>query len=196
MAERIDPLNQSIDDLAMVDDDGTEDVISDIFHGLRVHKLHDDVPDIEYGTQSAACFDLRAYFHQETITIYDQFNLKTIVEGYERVALQPRERALIPTGMILDIPMGYSVRLHPRSGLAVKFGINLINCEGVVDSDYTNQLYVPLYNSTEEDFEIIHGDRIAQAEIVPVYIPTIEYIDDAPGQKGDRTGGFGSTGHK
>lgn len=169
---------------------------ADMFHGLSVHKLHPDVPDLHYATTHAACFDLRAYFHHEQVSIWHADNEKHMVEGYERISVAPGARILVPTGMILDIPDNWSVRVHPRSGLALKHGINLINGEGVIDSDYTNQLYVPLINNSSEFWEVTHGDRVAQAEIVPLIQTDFRYVETAPGQKGNRAGGFGSTGHK
>lgn len=164
--------------------------------GLGVYKQFPDVPDIEYGTHQAACFDLRAYFHQKAIKIFETDNEVNTIEGYERIGVMPGQRILVPTGIILDIPEGYSVRVHPRSGLAIKQGINLVNCEGVIDSDYTHELMVPLMNNSSRTWEIRHGDRIAQAEVVQVLHMDIRYIGNAPGQKGNREGGFGSTGHK
>jgi dUTP pyrophosphatase len=111
--------------------------------------------------------------------------------------LGPKCRALIPTGMVLDIPAGFSGRIHPRSGNAWKNGVTLINAEGVIDSDYCNELLVPLYNTTNIPFVITHGDRIAQLEITKPYneISLITYTEAKPkNQKTNRKGGFGSTG--
>ncbi len=100
----------------------------------------------------------------------------------------------ISTGLILDIPVGYSVRIHPRSGLAYKKGITLLNAEGIIDSDYTDELKILLYNTSNMDFIIQHGDRIAQGELVKNLDYVIEECYNAPVQKTDRVGGFGSTG--
>ena len=85
------------------------------------------------------------------------------------------------------------MRLHMRSGLAVKAGLVLANCEGVIDSDYTDQVFVAVRNDSDIPIRINHGDRICQGEMVPViramFTPTIK-----PQPKANRTGGFGSTG--
>jgi len=153
---------------------------------------------------NAACLDVRAYFGPKTreITVYTPDNSKINKVAFKtghldepfHILISPRERAMIPTGMILDIPEGHSVRVHPRSGLSVKQGINLINCEGVIDSDYTEQLYIPIVNLSDSVVRICHGDRIAQIEMVKDLEYYVEFTSEAPGQKSDRVGGFGSTG--
>jgi dUTP pyrophosphatase len=99
--------------------------------------------------------------------------------------------------MVMDIPLGFSARLHPRSGLAVKNGVTLINAEGVIDADYCQEVFIPLYNTTNTPFKITHGDRIAQVEIVE-YARQVRYITYTQAtpelQKTNRVGGFGSTG--
>ena len=104
------------------------------------------------------------------------------------------ERMMIPTGLVFDISDDTSLRIHPRSGLSSKNGINIANCEGVVDSDYVEQTFVLLLNISDIPFEVSDGMRIAQAEIVPVYDVDIKEISTRPQQKTTRTGGFGSTG--
>ena len=100
------------------------------------------------------------------------------------------------TGLIIDIPKGYSVRVHARSGLSLKQGLVLANGEGVIDSDYVEEVMVLLHNVSENNITISNGDRIAQAEL----IKDVEYqvVDSAvrPGVKTSRTGGMGSTGIK
>ena len=96
------------------------------------------------------------------------------------------ERVLIPTGLILDIPEGYSVRLHSRSGLAWKDGVYLTNCEGIIDYDYVEPVFVMMTNISQSPKTINNGDRICQAELVE--------IPEPPTRKTERDGGFGSTG--
>ena len=105
-------------------------------------------------------------------------------------------RALIPTGMVFDTPVGYSGRIHPRSGLAWNHGITLINAEGVIDSDYREEVFIPLWNPTNIPFTISHGDRVAQIEFVKPYanIDYITYTEAKVKTKTNRKGGFGSTG--
>ena len=106
----------------------------------------------------------------------------------------PGDRILVPTGLIFDIPTGYSVRIHPRSGLSYKQGLVLANLEAVIDSDYVQETFVLLYNRSEVDHTINNGDRIAQAEMVKREEYILWEIFDAPTQKTDREGGLGSTG--
>ena len=110
-----------------------------------------------------------------------------------KIEIYPYDRILVPTGLILDIPAQYSVKLHPRSGLSYKKGITLANCEGVIDSDYCEQLFVLLTNISQSSFTINHGDRIAQGELQQVLQPVIQETNVAP-TSNTRNGGFGSTG--
>ena len=97
--------------------------------------------------------------------------------------------------MILDIPNGYSVRIHPRSGTAIKQGMSLINCEGVIDYDYVDPLFIACVNLSEVQTIVINnGDRVAQGELVEMNHYEIEETSKKPTQKTDRDGGFGSTG--
>jgi dUTP pyrophosphatase len=101
---------------------------------------------------------------------------------------------MAPTGLIMDIPEGYSVRLHPRSGNALKLGLVLANLEGVIDSDYFDELMVLLWNTTTNGLWINNESRIAQAEMVKQERYLIEETKEKPGKKTDREGGLGSTG--
>jgi dUTP pyrophosphatase len=140
---------------------------------LKIYKIHPNAVLPKHATQQAACFDISACGD-------------TTVPAHHTMS--------ISTGIILDIPVGYSVRIHPRSGLAYKKGITLLNAEGIIDSDYTNELMVLLYNTSNVNFVVRHGDRIAQGELMKNLDYTIEECYTAPSQKTDRVGGFGSTG--
>lgn len=109
------------------------------------------------------------------------------------IVLAPGARALIPTGLRLEIPEGYEVQIRPRSGLALKHGITLPNSPGTIDSDYRGPLGVILMNAGTEPFTVLHGERIAQIVVAPVVRAVFETVstitDTARG-----TGGFGSTG--
>ena len=96
--------------------------------------------------------------------------------------------------MIFDIPEGYSVRLHSRSGLAWKDGVYLTNCEGIIDSDYVDPVFVMMSNISQSPKTINNGDRICQAELVEKVYHSLTEIQDPPTQKTERDGGFGSTG--
>lgn len=148
-------------------------------------------------TEQAACFDLKAsLITGQTIKCYSSTNnLEELsVPDSKSIKLFPHYRYLIPTNLILDIPEGYSVRIHPRSGMAVKQGVALINCEGVIDSDYVLPLFIPLINFSSEIVFIQDGDRVAQAELVRSESYELVHIKHPPQQKTSRTGGFGSTG--
>ena len=140
---------------------------------LKAYRLHETVVLPKFATQQSACFDISAFADH-------------VVPANHSMA--------IPTGLILDIPVGYSVRVHPRSGLAYKKGITLLNAEGIIDSDYTDELKIILHNTSNTNFIIHHGDRIAQGELVKSLDYTLEECYTAPTQKTDRVGGFGSTG--
>jgi dUTP pyrophosphatase len=111
----------------------------------------------------------------------------------EPMTLQPMERALIPTGLIVQIPEGYECQLRARSGLAIKHGITLVNAVGTIDADYRDEVKVALINLSTEPFTIQPGDRICQMLISPVYRVQWAEIDQVERVAG-RNGGFGSTG--
>lgn len=164
---------------------------------LAFFKTHEEAHLPAFGTERAACFDFKtSLVPGSEVSYYSSFNIKdTEVVGPSRsISIKPRCRYLIPTNLIMDIPEGYSVRVHPRSGLALKNGITLINCEGVIDSDYVNPTYITLYNTSDTSFEVKDGDRIAQGELVKDQKYYIVETAVAPSQKTSRAGGFGSTG--
>jgi dUTP pyrophosphatase len=113
----------------------------------------------------------------------------------EPLTLKPGARALIPTGFKMALPVGYEAQIRPRSGLAYKKGITMLNTPGTIDSDYRGEVKVLVINHSEEPFKINHGDRIAQMVIAPVYQATIEEVKELP-ETNRGEGGFGSTGVK
>ncbi len=135
-----------------------------------------DLPLPSYETAEAAGMDLRAAVPQDA-----------------PLTLKPGARELVPTGFAMAIPPGFEAQIRPRSGLALKHGIGLVNAPGTVDSDYRGEIKIILINLGQEDFEITRGMRIAQMIIAPVLQVSIEPVsgldDTARG-----TGGFGSTG--
>lgn len=168
---------------------------------LKIYKLYSNVPDIKYATQNSACFDIAAHFHyQNSFKTFSKDNREIEILGSQDnngnayVELPPEWRMLIPTGLILDIPEQYCVKIYPRSGISMKKGLNLINCVGIIDSDYVEQLMIPIYNNSQERLKINCGDRIAQAEMIHQPQVKISYVTERPIQKTDRNGGFGSTG--
>ena len=113
----------------------------------------------------------------------------------ERVELAPGERALVPTGLAVAIPEGYAGFVQPRSGLAAKHGISIVNTPGLVDSGYRGELLVNLLNTdAHESFVVEPGMRIAQLVVVPVpAVGTVEVDELPPSDRSER--GFGSSGH-
>jgi len=127
-----------------------------------------------YATEKSAGMDLRA-------------NLD------EPVILKPLERKIIPTGLYIALPDGYEAQIRPRSGLAIKHGITLVNTPGTIDADYRGEIGIIMINLSNEDFEIKDGERIAQMVInkyEKITWETVDKLDET--QRG--TGGFGSTG--
>jgi dUTP pyrophosphatase len=109
------------------------------------------------------------------------------------VAIPPGARALIPTGFALELPRGYEAQVRPRSGLALKHGITLLNSPGTIDSDYRGELMVILINHGDEPFLVRRGERIAQLVVAPVSHAEIVAAEElAATSRGP--GGFGSTG--
>ena len=109
------------------------------------------------------------------------------------IEISPGGRALIPTGLRLEIPMGYEVQVRARSGLALKHGITLANAIGTIDSDYRGDLGVILWNGGTDTFRVTHGMRIAQMVVAPVVQATFAIVD-ALDETDRGAGGFGSTG--
>ncbi|MBE0429313.1 MAG: dUTP diphosphatase [Thermoleophilia bacterium] len=109
------------------------------------------------------------------------------------LTLKAGERALVPTGIAMAIPKGYGGFVQPRSGLAARHGITLTNSPGLIDSNYRGEIKVIIQNTSDEDFRISVGDRIAQLVIMPVEIADFQVVDVLPAsERGD--GGFGSSG--
>lgn len=129
-----------------------------------------------YETGGAAGADLRANFP----------------DG-QTVTLGPSKRALIPTGLSMAIPQGFEVQVRPRSGLALKHGIALVNSPGTIDSDYRGEVGVILLNTSDQPFDVTHGMRIAQMVLAPVVQAAFDVVDTLD-ETARGAGGFGSTG--
>ncbi len=129
-----------------------------------------------YATDFAAGLDVRA-------------------DNAEPIVLAPLGRAIVPTGLYLEIPAGYEVQVRPRSGLAAKRGVTVLNAPGTIDADYRGEVCVILVNLGAEPFTVERGERIAQ--LVLARHETIEWVESAELAESDRgAGGFGSTGVK
>ena len=109
------------------------------------------------------------------------------------VVLKSHARTLVPTGIFFEIPEGYEIQVRPRSGLALKSGISVLNTPGTIDSDYRGELGIILINLSDEDFTIHDGDRIAQIVLSKVERIGFELIDELSDTERS-SGGFGSTG--
>ncbi len=138
-----------------------------------------DVPLPDYATADAAGADLRANLMPEDRT--------------GGLMLEPMQRALVPTGLRVAIPQGHEMQIRPRSGLALRHGITLLNTPGTIDADYRGPLGVILVNLGAEAFRVSHGDRIAQAVVAPVVRGTFAAVPSL-GATTRGEGGFGSTG--
>lgn len=141
---------------------------------IKVKRLEsaDGLPLPSYQTDHAAGMDLTAA---------------------ERAVLKPGERALVSTGLVVEIPEGYEAQIRPRSGLAIKHGVTLVNSPGTIDADYRGEIRIILINHGTEQFTIERGERIAQMVFAPV--TRIEWIEVGDvTETGRGAGGFGSTG--
>jgi dUTP pyrophosphatase len=137
-----------------------------------INKSHHALPT--YQTEASAGMDLRACLN-------------------ESLTLKPMERILIPTGLSMELPVGYEAQIRPRSGLAYKFGITVLNSPGTIDADYRGELRVLLVNLSNQDFVVNDGERIAQ--MVVAAHAQIEWIEDEQLSETQRgSGGYGSTG--
>jgi len=129
-----------------------------------------------YQTNASAGMDLRANLEKSVI-------------------LNPLQRALIPTGLYLELPLGYEAQIRPRSGLAYKYGISIVNSPGTIDADYRGELKVLLVNLSDQNFTIEDGERIAQMVIAKH--ETVEWQEAIILSETERgAGGYGSTGLK
>ncbi len=144
---------------------------------IKIKKISKDFEDIElptYATSGSSGMDIRA-------------------ASKENIIIKPGEIALVPTNLSVEIPKGYEIQVRPRSGLAIKHGIGVLNSPGTIDADYRGEIKIILFNFSKEDFTISRGDRIAQIVLSKVYIAKlIKTSDLAESSRGE--GGFGHTG--
>lgn len=138
-----------------------------------INKSHHPLPD--YGTFEAAGMDVRAYLPEGSIT------------------LKPGQRGLVPTGLYMQLPQGYECQIRPRSGLALKHGLTVLNSPGTVDADYRGEIGVILINLGEYDYEIKDGERICQM-VIKQYTK-VEWVETDRLDRTEREdGAFGHTG--
>ena len=112
---------------------------------------------------------------------------------HEPVAVEPGEIKLFPTGFAVAIPPGYEIQVRPRSGLAIKHGLTVVNAPGTVDADYRGEIMVGLVNLGKEAFAINRKDRIAQLVVAPVCVAAVTEVSELD-ETGRNAGGFGHTG--
>ncbi len=140
-----------------------------------VNTSHHQLPN--YGTALSAGMDLRAFLPDGSIVI------------------RPMERRLVKTGLFMELPAGYEAQIRPRSGLALKKGITVLNSPGTIDADYRGEICVLLINLSNEDFEVTDGERIAQMVIAKHETVQWQQCDSLTDTERG-TGGFGHTGTK
>ena len=138
-----------------------------------INRSHHPMP--EYSTFEAAGLDVRAYLPEKP------------------VVLKPGQRALIPTGLYIQLPEGYECQIRPRSGLALNYGISIVNSPGTVDADYRGEIGVILINLGQDDFTVNDGERICQMVITRYSHVTWEPVKELDHTKREK-GAFGHTG--
>ncbi len=143
---------------------------------IKLLPHHQDLPLPSYETAGSAGMDLRAACEDEL-----------------PIAIKPRERALVPTGLAIALPDGFEAQVRPRSGLAWKQGLTVLNAPGTVDADYRGEVKVILVNTGKDPVVIKRGDRIAQMVIAPVVQARLQTVAELP-ETARGSGGFGSTG--
>lgn len=181
---------------------------------VNVYRLREDVDLPTFGTSLSNCFDLAFFPTTKVVNGYDMFNspVEREVNSLGEVLIFPGDRLLIPTGLVFKIEhfitietysdisrsplplQNHSIRLHPRSGLSLKKGLILANCEGIVDVDYQEQVFILLTNISKKHSAIRKGDRIAQGEVVCNEPFEFTILKQKPEKHSERHGGFGSTG--
>ena len=143
---------------------------------IQIKKLSTEVLTPKYETSGSSGMDIAAYIKQDII-------------------INPGEKALIPTGFSLSVPQGYEVQIRPRSGLAAKKGVTVLNTPGTIDSDYRGEIKVILINLSKDVFYVKSGERIAQIVVCPVKQVVVEEVNELS-ETNLGAGGFGSTGTK
>lgn len=157
-----------------------------------INSTYNDLPS--YETEASAGCDLRANIYDvNTKFLFNADLFKDEFENPDYVLIQPGGRALIPTGLKMSLPIGYEAQVRPRSGLALKHGITVLNSPGTIDADYRGDIGIILINHSDRPFKVEQGDRIAQLVIAKYEQVEFVVVDDL--DETDRgAGGFGSTG--
>lgn len=163
------------------------------FNGLHIvnvgfETLHPDAKAPVYGSKEAAGADLVA------VTYPEDYPSPVSSKGDLALKIGPGERRLIRTGIAIELPEGFEAQIRPRSGLALKHGITVLNTPGTIDSDYRGEIGVVLLNTSDKTFYVNPGDRIAQMVIVPVWRANFRPSRRPLGETERGASGFGSTG--
>lgn len=162
---------------------------------LKIWKTHSAIQLPKHQTSQSACFDIAFQSAgKNKCEGFSGMNKPFTRVMTNSITVSPGDRVMVPTGLILDIPEGYSVRIHARSGLSLKQGLVLANAEGVIDSDYVQELFVLIHNISSNSITINNGDRVAQGELVKNVDYSIVETAERPVLKSNRIGGMGSTG--
>ncbi|MCX7611357.1 MAG: dUTP diphosphatase [Ignavibacterium sp.] len=140
----------------------------------RINQEYNDIPLPEYQTDGSSGMDIRAALNEDLI-------------------INPMKIGIIPTNLQVEIPEGFELQVRPRSGLAAKNGIGILNSPGTIDSDYRGEIKIILINFGEEPFRVKRGDRIAQLILSRYYKAEIELVEELNNSKRS-SGGFGHTG--
>lgn len=173
-------------------------VFDDVDYRVGVYSRNGIVP--KFATEGSACFDFVANFGGlDYLDSYSAGNQKTQHKirpstSGPVVILEPGDRVMIPTGLWFDLPEQTVLQIYARSGLSLKKGLVPANGVGVVDSDYVDEVFIIMTNTTRSPVVISDGDRIAQGMISYTTNVSLVSMNDKPSQKTDRSGGFGSTG--
>ncbi len=140
----------------------------------RLDKQFSDIPVPSYSTEHSAGMDVRAALSNDMV-------------------VKPGDVVLVPTNLSVEIPVGYEIQVRPRSGLAIKHGIGILNSPGTIDSDYRGEVKIILFNFGKEEFVIKRGERIAQLVLSKVYQARLQEVEELNETKRG-SGGFGHTG--
>lgn len=167
---------------------------------MKIFKLNEDAQIPEFATEGSACFDLRICFQAgmkiKTINPHNKVIEIPVKMGQHGLQfnLSPQFRTMLPTGLIFKVPTGHVMKVYPRSGMSIKNGLTLANSTGVIDSDYTDEVFIPIYNMGDTPITVYHGDRMVQAMLQKTLTYTLDQAERRPSKKESRDGGFGSTG--
>jgi len=141
---------------------------------ILIRKLDTKIPLPKYETDGSSGMDLSAYLKNDLV-------------------IAPNEKKMIPTGLMASVPKGYEIQIRPRSGLAAKNSITVLNTPGTIDSDYRGEIKVILFNHGKENFKIENNMRIAQMVVCPVTLAEVNEVENLDETQRGK-GGFGSTG--